>query len=208
MYGGAGGFGLMPSACVTRGQATITTVVASSQRAARRWPRATSRLMARSVCGVISSVHDGQRIILHQPVHAHDQSGPHIGQSRSKLHVYSSEHASQGSGSMSQVSMSMLQLQSGQLGRDHAPRADAVGQLLHHRQRVGPRSASFGPERDEQLVGALRAEHLDRPVEDLLDLLARSGRDRRREGLGRQQLDAPRRSPPTCAGVSVGCCAR
>src|SRR6187402_2267925 len=53
-------------------------------------------------------------MILHQPVHAHDHSGPHIGQLKSKLHVYISEHCSQSSsGQMSQVSMSMLQLQPG-----------------------------------------------------------------------------------------------
>src|SRR4030095_6488720 len=50
---------------------------------------------------------------LHHPVHAHAQSGPHIGQSRSNAHEYCSEHWSHGSKPMSQVSMSGLQLQLG-----------------------------------------------------------------------------------------------
>src|SRR6185295_17492985 len=49
---------------------------------------------------------------LHQPVHAHDQSGPHIGHDRSNSHEYSSEHWNEGFGSRSQVSISGLHWQS------------------------------------------------------------------------------------------------
>jgi hypothetical protein len=51
-------------------------------------------------------------------VQAQDQNGPHIGQVVSMLQSNASEQTSQGSGTRSQTSMDMLQLQSGALCAD------------------------------------------------------------------------------------------
>src|SRR5438477_9889982 len=95
------------------------------------------------------------RRILHQPLHAQHQSGPHIGHVVMGRHPYSSEHCSHGSGSRSHVSNVMLQLQSS---------SSAFASTLHERTTFARRSESgsrladivtFGPSVTNKFVVAV-----------------------------------------------------